>query len=78
MIVKVRQPKIIPYFWAGGMSRRPNAARMSLRLCMEVMWEKALRSLSRSDSSGVDDMVDADISIAQQQSLFHWFCDVSN
>ncbi len=41
------------------MSSRPNAARTSLRLWMEVIWEKALRSLSRSDNgcSGDDAMV---------------------
>lgn len=51
VIVKVRQPKMIPYFWAAGMSRRPNAARMSVGEVMEVMWLKALRSFWRSVSS---------------------------
>ncbi len=58
VMVKVRQPNTIPYFWAMGRSRRPKAARMSVGEVMEVMVEKAWRSLSRSDSSVVvDDMV---------------------
>jgi len=52
VIVKVRQPKTIPYFCATGRSSRPKAARMSLGLVIEVMVEKAWRIFSRSVSSG--------------------------
>lgn len=51
VMVKVRQPKTMPYFWARGMSRRPKAARMSVGELRDDMVEKAWRSLSRSESS---------------------------
>ena len=59
VMVKVRQPKTIPYFCAMGRSRRPKAARMSLGEVMEDMVEKAWSSFSRSVSSGDGVLVDA-------------------
>ena len=70
VIVKVRQPKTIPYFCAMGRSSRPKAARMSLGEVMEVMVEKAWSSLSRSLSSGGGVLVDA--MVAWRAMLQKW------